>query len=92
MSQLLSAFEIGIGHRVRPAGHNVFEINTPMHLEHGSFSGLCVDALVVACSRTWGFSKYGHECSSNGTLSNMNLTIVWAWMLWYSNMNAVLLH
>ena len=66
-------------------------------LEHGCYYGLGMDALLTVCSRTWMLLWFGHGCSGNGMLlymgvvvvcsgkrmlSNMDVIMVWAWMLW----------
>ena len=48
VSQIFSAFEVGIGHRNHPTGDNAF--GTGMHLEHELSHILGMDALVMGCS------------------------------------------
>ena len=44
--------------------------------------GLGMGGLVMGCSRTWTPLLFRHGCSGNGMLSNMNVIMVWAGMLW----------
>ena len=68
------------GHRLRPTGRNLS--GTWMHLQHKHVYGLGLDGLIMGCSRTLRFLWFGHGCSGNAILSNMNVILVWAGMLW----------
>ena len=50
-------------------------------LEHGCYYGLGIDALVNVCCRTWMLVWFGHGCSGKRMLTNMDVSMVWAWML-----------
>ena len=51
-------------------------------LEHGFCYGLGMDALVNVCSRTWMLLCFGHGFSGKRMLSNMDVVLVKACMLW----------
>ena len=44
-----------------------------------------MDALVIRCSQTWTLLKFGHTCFGQPMQPNMNVIMLWAWMLWSSN-------
>ena len=64
---------------------------------HERYHGLCMDALVTACSRTFwdalviGCGRtgtllwFGHGCSGHRMQSNVNVILAFAWMLRSSN-------
>ena len=53
-----------------------------MLLEHKRYYGLGMYALVIACIRTWTLFRFGAECADNRMHLNMDVILVWAWMLW----------
>ena len=50
-------------------------------VEHVCYYGLGMGALVFVWGRTCMLLWFGHGCSGHRMGSNMNVTMVWAWML-----------